>query len=126
MTPVSNPPMITSSRNAGLSAMLAKGAMKTAARKSMGQPPDTLQFPLPSGEREGPVAKRWEGEGIRLDRRRALTPALSPWGRGGSERVGEPRSPMAHPEIGVDHGLVAAYHIGRAVGDLAAVVEDDD
>src|SRR5258707_14761205 len=62
MTPVSKPPMITSSRNCGLSAMLANGVTKTASRKSMASALCDLA-PLPLREREGPIAQRWEGEG---------------------------------------------------------------
>ena len=49
----------------------------------------TLHTPLPNGEREGPSAKRWQGEGEQTPREssaryraRPLTLALSPLGRG--------------------------------------------
>ena len=32
---------------------------------------------------------------------------------------------MRHPQIRIDHRLVAAHLVGRAVADLAAVVEHD-
>ena len=32
---------------------------------------------------------------------------------------------MRHAEIGVDHSLIALHLVGRAVGDLDAVIEHD-
>src|SRR5216684_5223860 len=60
MTPVKSPPITTSSRNPGLSHMLATGETKIAVRKSIISPSPA---PLPLREREGPIAQRWEGEG---------------------------------------------------------------
>src|SRR5213593_1419040 len=35
-------------------------------------------------------------------------------------------SVMAQPEVGIEHGLVLAYFVGPAVGDLLTVVEHGD
>src|SRR5437764_13972831 len=119
MTPVRSPPMTTSSRNSGLSAMLAKGATKTASRNSMIYASHAKPL-SPCGRGRGPLHSNGRVRGLCPIDESLLTPALSRKGRGRRTR-----SPMRDPEIGVDDGLIAAHRVGRAVGDLAAVIEDD-
>src|SRR6056297_1332295 len=53
----------------------------------------------------------------------SMVPAreAGPW-----ERVGVASVIVRHPQIGIDHVLVVAHLVGRAVADLAAVVEHGD
>src|SRR5690242_20796306 len=87
----------------------------------------------PRGRGRGPAEGR-EGEGAGDEAVAPLAlPSLPRWAppspaRGEGLAVAErARSRlMRHAQISVDHALVGAYGVGHAVGDLAAVVEDDD
>src|SRR6266850_6208511 len=53
-----------------------------------------------------------------------ITPASSPPASTSMKKISSIEDPsVRHPEVGVDHLLVAAHLVGRAIGELAAVVE---
>src|SRR5882762_6002582 len=53
-----------------------------------------------------------------------ITPASSPPASTSMKKISTIEDPsVRHPEVGIDHLLVAAHFVGRAIGELAAVVE---
>src|SRR6185312_8771417 len=140
MTPLSSPLMTTSSRNSGLSHMLATGEMRMALRKSI---TGSYVFLSPCGRGRGPSRSDGKVRGLvpllaspSPSHRCAMGPSLSRRGRGlyaamalplpRGERGTRDSPLMRHSQIGVDHVAVLAHLVGPAVGDLAAVVEHHD